>query len=339
MNRHIPRRVFLGGVVSSLPLLQGGVASCASLNQNPGVQQDSKTDKRSGPLKKLGANKNTGWIDAHVHVWTPDVARYPIDTRRFSVDDMVPASFTPQQLMAECQPSGVARVVLIQMSFYNTDNSYMLDVIKKYPGVFSGVGIVDHHAGDLPAQVEALSAAGVRGFRISRRGGDTKSWLTDPGMAKLWEIAGRDGLSICPLINPVDFAVIDKLSTKYPETRVVIDHFGRVGVTGEIVPAQVDSLCQLARHRNVHVKTSAFYALGKKQTPYKDLLPMLRRVVDSFSPQRLMWASDCPYQVQGKHDYQSSIELVGEHLKPLSKTDRQWILRDTAEKVFFDKVS
>ena len=27
------------------------------------------------------------------------------------------------------------------------------------------------------------------------------------------------------------------------------------------------------------------------------------------------------------------------HLKPLSKTDRQWILRDTAEKVFFDKVS
>ncbi len=66
---------------------------------------------------------------------------------------------------------------------------------------------------------------------------------------------------------------------------------------------------------------------------------MLRRVVDSFSPQRLMWASDCPYQVQGKHDYQSSIDLVAEHLNPLSKADRQSILRDTAEKVFFEQVS
>ncbi len=339
MNRYMPRRVFLGGAVSSLSLLKGGVALCAGQNPNAGVEQDSKTGKRTGPSVAGEASKNIGWIDAHVHVWTPDVERYPIDTRRFSLDDMVPASFTPQQLMAECQPSGVDRVVLIQMSFYNTDNSYMLDVIKKYPGVFSGVGIVDHHAAELPTQIAALSAAGVRGFRISRRGEDTKSWLTDPGMAKLWEIAGRKGLSICPLINPADFAVIDQLCVKYPETRVVIDHFGRVGVTGEIVPGQLNSLCQLARHRNVHVKTSAFYALGKKQTPYKDLLPMLRRVVDSFSPQRLMWASDCPYQLQGKHDYQSSIDLVREHLNPLSKTDRQWILRDTAEKVFFSKVS
>ena len=225
----------------------------------------------------------------------PMLKRYPIDTRRFSLDDMVPASFTPQQLMAECQPSGVDRVVLIQMSFYNTDNSYMLDVIKKYPGVFSGVGIVDHHAAELPTQIAALSAAGVRGFRISRRGEDTKSWLTDPGMAKLWEIAGRKGLSICPLINPADFAVIDQLCVKYPETRVVIDHFGRVGITGEIVPAQLDALCKLGPTPKRSCQNVCLLRVRERnKPPYKDLLPMLRRVVDSFSPQRLMWASDCP---------------------------------------------
>lgn len=339
MNRSITRRVFLGGAASSLSLLNTGVTSVAGRNQNPGVGQAVEADASSDPQEESLGQKKTGWIDAHVHVWTPDVERYPIDTNRFSVEDMVPASFTPQQLLAECQPSGVERVVLIQMSFYDTDNSYMLDVIKKYPGVFSGVGIVDHHAADLPMQIDALSTAGVRGFRINRRGGQKTHWLTDSGMATLWKIAGRRGLSICPLINPSDLGVIDQLCVKYPDTRVVIDHFGRVGVTGEIVPAQLNSLCQLARHPNVHVKMSAFYALGKKQPPYKDLIPMLRRVIDSFSPQRLMWASDCPYQVQGKHDYQSSIDLVGHHLKSLSKTDRRWILRDTAEKVFFNKVS
>jgi predicted TIM-barrel fold metal-dependent hydrolase len=339
MNRHIPRRLFLGGAVSALSLLKTGVASYADPDGKAGVGNDSGPGGCSDPPSQLAEGKNRGWIDAHVHVWTPDVKRYPIDTRNFSVADMVPPSFTPQQLMAECQPSGVDRVVLIQMSFYNHDNSYMLDVIKKYRGVFSGVGIVDHQANDLIRRIKDLSGAGVRGFRISRRGAATKTWLNDPGMAKLWDFAGRHGLSICPLINPSDFDVIDKLCVKFPETRVVIDHFGRVGITGEIVPAQLDALCKLARHQNVHVKTSAFYALGKKQPPYKDLLPMLRRVVDSFSPQRLMWASDCPYQVQGQHDYQSSIDLIGKHLDTLSKTDRQWILRDTAEKVFFSKVS
>ena len=339
MHRHISRRVLLGAAVSSLPLMKGEVASCAGQDQIAGVEQNSAADSRCDPLVEQGVNTKTGWIDAHVHVWTPDVERYPIDKRHFSVGDMVPESFTPEQLMAECQPFGVDRVVLIQMSFYNTDNAYMLDVIKRYPGVFSGVGVVDYHAADLARQIKTLCAAGVRGIRISRRGGEIKGWLTDDGMAKLWEIAGRSGLSICPLINPVDFPVIDQLCVKYPETRVVIDHFGRVGITGEIVPAQLNSLCRLARHQNVHVKTSAFYALGKKQTPYKDLLPMLHRVVDAFSPQRLMWASDCPYQVQGKHDYESSIDLVAEHLNPLSKADRQWILRDTAENVFFSRVS
>lgn len=338
MNGRIPRRVFIGGAISALAVADAGAACAVDPLQQPGGEKTRQAGDGTHAQQKGDAGKGSGWIDAHVHVWTPDVDRYPIDTRRFTVKDMVPASFTPEQLMAECQPAGVDRVVLIQMSFYNTDNSYMLDVIRKYPGVFSGVGIVDHRAADMPAQVKALSVAGVRGFRINRRGAG-ENWLTDTGMGKLWEVAGRSGLSICPLINPSEFDVIDQLCVRYPDTRVVVDHFGRVGISGEIVPTELAALCRLARHPNVHVKTSAFYALGEKQPPYKDLLPMIRRVIDAFSPRRLMWASDCPYQVQGKHDYQSSINLIRDHLGSLSNSERQWILRDTAEKVFFSKVS
>ena len=122
MNRHIPRRLFLGGAVSALSLLKTGVASYADPDGKAGVGNDSGPGGCSDPPSQLAEGKNRGWIDAHVHVWTPDVKRYPIDNRSFSVADMVPPSFTPQQLMAECQPSGVDRVVLIQMSFYNHDN-------------------------------------------------------------------------------------------------------------------------------------------------------------------------------------------------------------------------
>ncbi len=134
------------------------------------------------------AAEQMGSIDAHVHVWTPDVDRYPLD-KNFTIDDMQPPSFTPEQLFQHTKPAGVTRIVLIQMSFYNQDNSYMLDMIAKYPIVFSGVGIVDHDAPDLVAKVKSLAKSGVRGFRLHARGDEAQAWINSDGMATLWRTA------------------------------------------------------------------------------------------------------------------------------------------------------
>jgi predicted TIM-barrel fold metal-dependent hydrolase len=83
------------------------------------------------------------------------------------------------------------------------------------------------------------------------------------------------------------------------------------------------------------VKTSAFYALGKKQPPYTDLAPMIRRMRDAFGAERLMWASDCPYQVGPGQSYADAIRLVREELDFLSAEERGAVLHDTAAKVFF----
>ena len=84
-------------------------------------------------------------IDAHVHVWTPDTAHYPL-AAGFKKDDMKPPSFTPEDLFKHSRPAGVTRVNLIQMSFYGFDNSYMLDMIKLYPEVFVGTAVIDPQA-------------------------------------------------------------------------------------------------------------------------------------------------------------------------------------------------
>jgi predicted TIM-barrel fold metal-dependent hydrolase len=276
-----------------------------------------------------------GYVDAHAHIWTPDLTRYPLDPG-FSPKDMVPQSFTAEELFTACQPSGVTRVVLIQMSFYNFDNRYMLDAIAKYPRQLSGVGIVDHHQPDVAVTMKSLARKGVKGFRIHSRG-QAKTWVNDEGMATLWKTATEEGLAVCPLINPAEIGYVDTLCQKFPEATVVVDHFARVGITGEIIPRELDQLSKLAKHPNLFVKTSAFYALGKKQTPYTDLLPMIQRLTDAFGPKRLMWASDCPYQVQGEHDYDSSIALLRDHADFLSAEEKRWMLKKTAEKVFFDR--
>jgi predicted TIM-barrel fold metal-dependent hydrolase len=106
------------------------------------------------------------YIDAHSHIWTPDVAHYPL-AEGFQVSDMKPASFTAEELLAICRPAGVGRVNLIQMSYYRFDNSYMLDMIKLYPDHFVGTAIVDPLGKEPGQAMAALKPKGVRAFRIA----------------------------------------------------------------------------------------------------------------------------------------------------------------------------
>lgn len=280
------------------------------------------------------ASTSKGYIDAHVHVWTPDTNAFPL-APGYQPSAMQPPSFTPEEILAIARPHGVTRIVLIQMSFYRLDNRYMLDAMRRFPGVFAGVGIVDGSATRPQDAMRELAKQGVRGFRINPGSQTIDAWLGSPGMAEMWKCAGDDGLTLCPLVGPNALPGLAAMCAKHPRTRVVLDHFARIGVSGQFLEADINSLCALAKFPHVHVKASAFYAFGQKRAPYLDFGPMIRRLRDAFGPQRLMWATDCPYQIQRGHTYADAIALIRDRLDFLSARDRDWMLRGTAEKVFF----
>jgi predicted TIM-barrel fold metal-dependent hydrolase len=62
---------------------------------------------------------------------------------------------------------------------------------------------------------------------------------------------------------------------------------------------------------------------------------MIRQMLDAYGRKRLMWASDAPFQVVGGHTYKDSIVLIKSGLDYLDDDDRNWLLRKTAERVFF----
>ena len=265
--------------------------------------------------------------DAHVHLWTGDLVRYP---RAAGQRDYPPPRFVPADLFAHSKPAGVSKIVLIQMSFYRFDNSYMLHCMSEHPGVFAGVGIVDSDdPGKAPGKtMKSLAAQGVRGFRVVGTP-DT------PGIHAMWRTAAAENLAICALLGPEALPYLDRMCRQYPATPVVIDHLARIGADGTIRDSDIRLLSALARHPLVKVKASAFYALGKKAAPYTDLKPLFRRVFEDFGPRRLMWASDCPFQVGEGHQYAPSLALITDHMPFLSADDRDWILRRTADSVFF----
>jgi len=274
------------------------------------------------------------YIDAHVHIWTSDTQRYPI-SKHFSRKDMEPPTFTPPELFAHCRPQGVSRIVLIQMSFYEFDNRYMTDAIAQYPGVFRGVGIVDETQANVRDTMKALAKQGVRGFRLYANKKNVKKWEQSAGMKAMWTYGADAGLAMCLLADPEVLPTVQRMCQAYPRTPVVIDHFARIGMKHPARPADIDNLCRLAAFKHTHVKTSAFYALGAKTAPYTDCAPLVRRLREAYGASRLMWASDCPYQVQKGHTYANSIAVIRDRLDFLTPEDKHWMLRGTAEKVFF----
>ena len=277
-----------------------------------------------------------GYIDAHVHVWTPDTARYPL-AKGYKKEDMKPASFTPKELFAHTKPAGVDRINLIQMSYYGFDNSYMLDAIKQHKGVFVGTAVIDPDGDDPAGEMTSLAAKSVRAFRIYPK--MTKEpvarWLRPAGFDKMFATAAKNEQAMSCLIDPDAFPEIDRMCKKYPDAPVIIDHMARIGVSGTVAEKDVRALVELAKHKRVMVKIGAFYALGKKKAPYTDLGDLIQTLVKAFGPQRCMWESDCPFQVVEGHRYADSIGLLESKLKFLTAGDREWLLRKTAETFFF----
>lgn len=305
-------------------LLQGAAAVAAALPLSSVIAMDKPT---SAPTD--------GDIDAHSHIWTPDTDKYPLAGTQTS-KDLLPPSFTEDELLALVRPLGVTRVVLIQHKpYHGVDNSYIMDAIARHPGVFSAVACIDADADDPAEEMNQLARKGARGFRIRPGEGGADRWIDSPGMRAMWAHAGETGLAICPLIDAEFLPDVAAMCARYPRTTVVVDHFARIGVDGTIRESDVQALVDLAQHEHAHVKVSAFYALGKKAPPYTDLIPMIRALYDAYGAARLMWASDSPYQLTAPNTYADSLALIRERIDFFTESDREWLLKKTAEKVYF----
>jgi L-fuconolactonase len=269
-------------------------------------------------LEAADQPKLDGYVDAHSHIWTDDVRKYPLVNDQ-PASKLIPRTFTADELLAIARPLGVSRVVLIQhRPYFGVDNRYLADMMAAHPGVFSGVACIAAEEASPDREMVRLKGLGFLGFRITPGEGGADRWANSAGINSMWRIAPQEGLAICPLIGPDNIFQVDEMCRKYPETTVVVDHFARVGQHGDFPEEDVQRLVGLAKHPKVHVKVSAFYFLGQKKPPYRDLVPLIRRVT------------------LGENNYPASLDLIQKGLDFLADGDRKAILKETAAKVFFN---
>jgi L-fuconolactonase len=273
-------------------------------------------------------------VDTHAHIYHGDERRYPM-----RADPLRPPLGCGDiaHLQREMRAAGVARVVLVQTgTAYWWDNRLLADTAREHAGWAVGVCTLDPAAEGSTAELERLVRGyNVRGLRMEPTQSRRPAY-DHPGADRLWAAAGRLGIVICAHIRSAFTQQLAALLSRYPEVPVVLDHAayprGAEGAGSETVSRTVALAC----YPNLCVKLTFAVTGSEEDYPFRDMHPVVERLVEAYGPERCMWGSDFPCELwlRGKATYQTHLSLFTEVLG-LSAGEQRAILEETPMRVWF----
>ena len=268
-------------------------------------------------------------IDSHVHAWADDDSEYPYATeikpsRRASVEYLV-------QLMDQ---AGVNRAVIVQPRLYSWDNRYLMDCLRRFPGRFAAMGLVDPRSSDGPDRLGRLVREhGFGGLRLELRWEDNLDDFAREDRWPLWKRAEELGTCFGILGTSKDHSCVEPMVARFPGVKVVLDNLGGLPIDPEDQAVLIDSIVSLAKYSNVFVKVSNLQGKSNSGYPFNNTYDLVRRMYDTFGPDRLMWGTDFP-SVIINCGYANAVELVRRHIPFFTDDDKERLFHKTAEKVW-----
>jgi predicted TIM-barrel fold metal-dependent hydrolase len=240
----------------------------------------------SQPSTPVNFDVPEGACDCHVHTFDP--AHFPYSPSR----PYTPEAVSVDELQSLHKALHISRVIVVQTTTYGTDNSGVLDAMKKLGSRSRGVAVIDDKTPE--SALDEMDRAGIRGIRLNLE----TSGETDPAAGRKrfegavqriknrkWHIQIYARLTVIEGIKDLVAAA---------PMPVVFDHFG--GMQAALGPNQPGfaALMTLIRTGKAYVKISAPYRSSTNLPDYPDVAPMARALVAS-NPQRILWGSDWPH--------------------------------------------
>jgi predicted TIM-barrel fold metal-dependent hydrolase len=269
--------------------------------------------------------------DAQIHLWEierPD-RPWPKDGRS---TPHLPNGFTAEQMLAEMDPVGVDRAVIVPPSWIGETNAYALEACEQYPSRFAVMGRFDSEDPAFLAQLPTwLQQPHMLGIRITFNTPHFVAGLDEGIFDPLFAGCEQYKIPLMALFSGPLLAKVPPVVEKYPGLTLIIDHMGALTrAQGPEAFANIDLLLALKRYPNVYVKTSSAPSNSAESFPYKDVHPFLKQMYDTFGARRLMWGSDI---TRLKGTYDECLRLFRDELDFLSADDKEWILGKTTAEV------
>ncbi len=265
--------------------------------------------------------------DTHVHLLEPE--RFPFaETATYQP---VPGERGDVEALRRVLAThGLTHALLVNpIAGYGFDNRCMIDALERYPTQFRGIAIVPPNVAD--AALDRLAEAGVVGARLDliQMGARFAAEAIESGLFR--RLAARNW-----------FAQIQAEKNQLAEvaaalersgTRLLVDHAGRPDPTLGVDQPGFRALLALGRSGRAVVKLSGPFRFSLARYPYADADPFMRALVEAFTPERCVWASDWSFfRAPARLDYGPVLALL-ERWVPDAR-ERRRILWDTPARLF-----
>lgn len=225
--------------------------------------------------------------DAHFHLFGP-VAKFPYADSRSYTPDEAPL----ENLLKMLDALGMARGVIVQGNAHGTDNSALLDALKREPKRLRAAAIVKPDTGR--EELKRMADLGVRALRFHHMPhGVGFSSLGMQSFEKLSPLMADLGLHAQFMMdaNALDSALPFFKHWKLP---VVIDHMGNVdGKLGANQPG-VQQMCRLLSEGKIWVKVSGAYRVSEQYPDYPDA-KLIHEALVKANPEQIIWGTDWPH--------------------------------------------
>jgi 2-pyrone-4,6-dicarboxylate lactonase len=263
-----------------------------------------------------------GSVDTHFHVFEPGFAHVPKPLYTFP-------DGTLEQYLRLTEWLGFERMVLVQPTFYGTDNSLLVDVLHKVGPRARGVVRIEDDATD--AELDGYHEVGVRAIRLDLFA--RASWPTEDIIGYVRAMADRARPRGWHLQFYSPGTIVRDLLPFLAdfEDTFVIDHMGYLKESDGLTKADFDRLVGVLRGGHCYLKLSGPYRLAKDK-PLSSVEPIGRALVEA-RPDRLIWGSDWPHLPNGQRDTGELVNLLADWAP--SAVDRHQILVDAPNRLFY----
>jgi predicted TIM-barrel fold metal-dependent hydrolase len=263
-----------------------------------------------------------GACDAHFHVFEPGFPHVPDPLYTFP-------DGTLEQYLRMTEVLGIERMVLVQPTFYGTDNRLLAEALRRAGSRCRGVVRIEEDTPD--SELDRYHGLGVRAIRLDLFA--RASWPTADIIAYVRRMAAR----ATPRGWHIQFyspgtIVRDLLPFLADlEDHFVIDHMGYMLEADGLTRADFDRLLGVLGQGSCWIKLSGPYRIAKTK-PLSYVEPLGRALV-SARPDRLIWGSDWPHLPDGQRDTGELLNLLADWAP--DEADRHRILSESPGHLFF----
>jgi predicted TIM-barrel fold metal-dependent hydrolase len=278
------------------------------------------------PLGSATAQAKSPVIDCHLHCFSG------VGDDRFPYHENAPyrpeKAATPQHLLACMDGGGVDYAVVVHPEPYQDDHRYLAYCLDVGAGRLKATCL---YFAEKPGSIEELKAFvkrypdGVVALRIH-------AWLEDrlppfdrPELIRaLWKAGDDLGLAVQLHFVPKYAARFEPFIKEFPDTTVIVDHFGRVP---QGTPEENEVIYRWSRFQNVVIKMA--------NLPPEDeaIAPVIKRFSRGFGAERMIYGGGFGPDATPElyRAFRGRVEsLLGDY----SEADRALVLGGTAARIF-----